>query len=192
MHEETTQLIEAVRSLKSVSDPLKDYIVPFATAFFSALLGAFVAYLTIAHQDKVRQEQYKVRTANNWLLKAEGAMQSLIALKHNYHGKLTANPYQRTLTTRAFIHNTKALEIDISELSFIVPKKGDTEALDDKWRSIGRIRAILHNYNFVISLWDKRAEAGRPLVEKIVSKTTGVRSCVLTFLTYSRNTKSKT
>jgi hypothetical protein len=148
MQEEIAQLIEAVRSLKTESDPLKDYIMPFATAFFSSLLGAFVAYLTISHQDKVRQDQYKVRTANNWLLKAEGAMQSLIALKQNYHGKLTANPFQRTVITRAFIHNTKAIDVDISELSFILPKKGDTEAVADKWRSLGRIRAILEKLQF--------------------------------------------
>ncbi|HEY9200871.1 MAG TPA: hypothetical protein VIQ81_04660 [Gammaproteobacteria bacterium] len=95
-------------------------------------------------------------------------MQSLISIKQNYHSNLSNNPFQRTLVTRAFIHNKKAIDKNISELSFIIPKKDDEEAKKEKWRQLPRIRAIIENYNFAIELWDKRSEFGRPLLEKIL------------------------
>jgi hypothetical protein len=95
-------------------------------------------------------------------------MQSLISIKKNYHGKLSNNPFQRALVTRAFIHSTKKIDKNISELSFIIPKKGDAEAMKEEWRQLPRIRAIIENYNFIIELWNKRSKDGRPLIEKIL------------------------
>lgn len=168
MHEETNLIVGAIQSLKQESDPVKDYKFPVFTAFFSSLLGAFVAYFTIYHQEKVKTEKEKVKIINDWVLLAEGAMQSLIAIKQNYHEKLTTHPFQRTLSTRAFIHDTKKIDKNISELTFILPKKDDKEALKEKWRQLPRIRAMIDNYNFVIELWNKRSEIGRPIIEKII------------------------
>ncbi len=168
MNEETEAIVKAIESLQQEINPFKDYMFPLVTAFFSSLLGAFVAYLTINHQDKIKLEKERVNTINNWILMAEGAMQSLISIKGNYHDKLSSNPFQRTLVTRAFIHSTKNIDKNISELAFIIPKKDDKKALETKWRQLPRIRAIIENYNFVIELWNKRSELGRPLIEKIL------------------------
>lgn len=168
MNEEIESIVKAIESLQQEANPFKDYLFPLIAAFFSSLLGAFVAYFTISHQDKIKLEKERVHIINDWILLAEGAMQSLIAIKQNYHGKLSTNPFQRTLVTRAFIHTTKKIDKNISELSFIIPKKDDAEAIKVKWRQLPRIRAIIENYNFVIELWNKRSEVGRPLIEKIL------------------------
>ena len=168
MREETELVVKAIESLQQEGNAFKDYIFPLITGFFSSVLGAFVAYITINHQDKIKLEKERVHTINDWILLAEGAMQSLIAIKGNYHGQLSNNPFQRALTTRAFIHSTKKIEKNISELSFIIPKKDDKKAVAEKWRQLPRIRAIFENYNFAIELWNKRSEYGRPLIEKIL------------------------
>jgi hypothetical protein len=168
MNEESVLIVKAIESLQQEANPLKDYLFPLIAAFFSSLLGAFVAYFTISHQDKIKLEKDRVHIINDWVLLAEGAMQSLISIKQNYHGKLSNNPFQRALVTRAFIHSTKKIDKNISELSFIIPKKDDTESIKEKWRQLPRIRAIIENYNFIIELWNKRSKDGRPLIEKIL------------------------
>ncbi|HEY9202070.1 MAG TPA: hypothetical protein VIQ81_10775 [Gammaproteobacteria bacterium] len=60
MNEETQALVKAIESLQQEANPFKDYMFPLVTAFFSSLLGAFVAYLTINHQDKMKLEKERV------------------------------------------------------------------------------------------------------------------------------------
>jgi hypothetical protein len=168
MHEETELVVKAIESLQQEGNVFKDYAFPLITGFFSSVLGAFVAYITINHQDKIKLEKDRIHTINDWILLAEGAMQSLIAIKGNYHGNLSSNPFQRALTTRAFIHSTNRIDKNISELSFIIPRKDDKKAAAEKWRQLPRIRAIFENYNSAIELWNKRSEDGRPLIEKIL------------------------
>jgi hypothetical protein len=168
MHEETEAIVKAIESLQQEINPVKDYAFAFVTALFSSLLGAFVAYYTINHQDEIKLEKERVNAINNWMLIAEGALQSLISIKKNYHDKLTNDPFQRALVTKGLINSTKKIEVDLSELSFIVPKKDDNEALETKWRQLPLIRGIFENYNMIIEVWDKRNEIERPLKEKII------------------------
>lgn len=168
MRDEIEAIVKAIESLQQESNPFKEYIFPIIMGFFSSILGAFVAYFTVKHNHRLQREKDRIHTINDWILLAEGAMQSLVSIKSNYNGKLSSNPFQRTLQIRALIHSTKELDKNISSLSFIIPKKGDTKALAKKWRQLPRIRAMVENYNFVIRLWDKRSEIERPLKEKII------------------------
>lgn len=172
MQEEIKLLIQAIESLQQESNPFKDYVFPIITGFFSAILGALVAYFTLRHQDNIQLEKERINTVNDWLLLAEGAISSLVAIKSNYHGKLNDNPFQRTLQTRSLIHSTKKLDKNLSSLSFVIPKKEDKKAQTIKWRQLPRIRAMIENYNFIIELWDKRSEIERPIKEQIIKDYT--------------------
>lgn len=101
------------------------------------------------------------------MLLAEGASSSLVAIKANYHGKLGNNPFQRTLSTHSIIHSTRKLDVNLSSLSFIIPRKEDKKSQEIKWRQLPRIRAMIENYNFIIELWDKRSEIERPIKRKV-------------------------
>ena len=168
MNEEIESLVNAIESLQQESNPFKDYIFPLVAGFFSALLGALVAYFTLRYQDRIQLEKERVYTVNDWLLLAIGAMQSLVAIKNNYHGKLSNNPIRRALVTDVIIHSPKKLDKNISSLSFIIPKNDDMEAKAIKWRQLPRITTMIENYNLVIETWNKRNEKYRPLKEKIL------------------------
>lgn len=168
MQEEIESIVKAIESLQQESNPFKDYIFPIIAGFFSSILGALVAYFTLRHQDRIQLEKERIHTVNDWLLLVEGAMSSLISIKSNYHGNLKSNPFQRTQEVRSLIHSTKNLEKNISSLSFIIPKKDDAKAKEEKWRQLPRIRAMIDNYNFIIELWNKRSELERPIKEKII------------------------
>ena len=51
MQEEIESIVKAIESLQQESNPFKDYMFPLASGFFSSMLGAGVAYLTLRHQD---------------------------------------------------------------------------------------------------------------------------------------------
>lgn len=174
MREEIESIVQAIKSLQQESNPFKDYLFPWVTAFFSSVLGALVAYFTLRHQDNIQIEKERINTVNDWMLLAEGAISSLIAIKSNYHGKLTNNPFQRTLQIRSLIHSTKKLDKNLSSLSFVIPKKEDKKSQTIKWRQLPRIRAMIENYNFIIELWNKRSELERPIKEKIIKDNTNL------------------
>ncbi len=168
MHQEIESLVHAIESLQQESNPFKEFIYPIILGLFSSILGALVAYFTLRHQERIHLEKERINTFNDWLLLAEGAMSSLIAIKSNYHGKLSNNPFQRTLSVRSLIHSTNKLDTTLSNLSFIIPKKDDKEAQSVKWRQLPLIRTMICNYNFIIELWDKRTEIERPIKAKIL------------------------
>lgn len=168
MNDETRALVEAIISLKHEPSYIKDYIFPVATGLFSSLLGAGVAYLTIRHQDNSQIQKNRVQAINNWILCAEGAAQSLISMKQNYHGKLTSNPFQRAMEVRSLIGTTKKIDKDITVISFIVPRKDEPDTHDIKWRQLSLIRSMMQNYNLIIDTWNKREEIDRPIKEKLM------------------------
>ncbi len=168
MNEETKALVAAISSLKQDPSYFKDYIFPLVTGLFSSLLGAGVAYFTIRHQDNALLQKHRVKAINDWVLSAEGAMQSLISIKQNYHGKLSSNPFQRAMEVRSLIGNTTKLDKDVTDLAFIVPRKDQPDTHNIKWRQIPKIRSMVQNYNLTIDTWNKRAEIDRPIKEQLM------------------------
>jgi len=180
MEQEITALVKAIESLQVESNPFKDYMFPLASGLFSSMLGAGVAYLTLRYQDNSQIQKERINTINDWMLLAEGAMQSLVAIKYNYHGKLTNNPFQRTMEIRSLISSTKNIDKDLATLSFIIPKREDIESQKVKWRQLPRVRSMIENYNFIIELWRKRGELDRPIKEKIISDYSGLAFAQIT------------
>jgi len=167
MNEETKALVEAITYLKQDSSHFKDYVFPFVTGLFSSLLGAGVAYWTIKHQDENLIQKGRIQSVNDWVLSVEGAMQALISIKQNYHGKLSDNPYERAMVVRSLLGDKRKFEKRIADLAFIVPLRGKPETNEIKWRQIPRIRALVENYNRIIDIWNKRVEVDRPIKEKL-------------------------
>lgn len=168
MNEEVKALVEAINSLKPEAGYFKDYIFPITTALFSSLLGAGVAYFTIRNQDNSLIQKYRVHAINEWMLCAEDALQSLISIKQNYHGKLESNPFQRAMVVRSLIGITRKIDKDISNIAFLVPRKNQPKSHNVKWRQLPRIRSLMHNYNLVVDVWNKRSEIERPIKEKLM------------------------
>jgi len=168
MSEEIGAIVQAIEGLNPESNPFKDYVFPVITAFLSSLLGAFVAYFTIRHQDNVLSVKEKIGAMNDCSLSVENAMTSLVAIKNNYKDGLSNNPIQRALFIKSLVNDISRIEVNISTLSFIVPSKNDVSGQGEKWRSLPRIRSLVGNYNSLIDLWDKRKELERPIKERLV------------------------
>lgn len=168
MNEETKLLVDAIESFQRDSNHFKDYIFPLVSGFFASILGAGVAYFTIRYQDNSQIQKDRVQSINDWMLSAEGASQSLISIKSNYHGMLTSNPFQRTMEVRSLIGDSKKINKDLTQLSFIIPRKNKPDTHNIKWRQLPRIRAMIHNYNLIIDMWNKREEIERPIKEKLM------------------------
>lgn len=156
MHHETELLVEAVKSLKSEPNYFRDYMFPIASAFFTSILGAAIAYLTLKHQEGVQIEKEKMDATNKWALNAEEARGTLFAIKGNYHGELNDNPFQRLTAIPSILFKAKPLAEDFHGLSFIVPSGEDAKGEFPKWSQIPRVRAMVSNYNYLLELWEQR------------------------------------
>jgi hypothetical protein len=168
MHEETELIVKAIEGLNQESNVFKDYMFPLVSGICSSLLGAGVAYFTLRYHENIQIEKQKMDIANEYTIALESAFSSLVAIKSNYHEKINDDPIKRASTIPSILHSSKQLNLDISKLSFIVPKKEDVKSQDIKWRSITRIRSMIHNYNHAFELWEKRNQIERPIKEKIV------------------------
>ena len=169
MSEEAELIAKAIESLRADSNWFKDYLFPIVGSFLSAILGAFVAYFTLQFQEKNKAEKEKLQVCNDWTLSVEGLFQSLIALKGNYYKNITGDPFQRALHVRSIIGENPPIKRNVSELSFLVPRKDDPSSLDVKWRSLSRINGVISNYNLILKIWDKRNSIERPLREKLIT-----------------------
>ncbi|MCC7090741.1 MAG: hypothetical protein IT524_02095, partial [Nitrosomonas sp.] len=156
MDYETEQIIHAIQSLKQDSNFLKDYLFPILSAFFASILGAAAAYFSLKYHQYVETEKEKLNITNKWLLLAEEARSNLIAIKQNYHGTLNHHPIQRMLAIPTILFISVPIAEDYSRLSFLIPKAPSNTG--PKWSQISRIRAMIHNYNYLLKLWRKRNE----------------------------------
>lgn len=168
MHNEIELIVNAIESLRQEGSIFKDYIFPIASAFFTSLLGAGIAYKSFRYQEDIKIEKKKMDTANKWTLLADEARSNLISIKENYYGMLTEQPIQRTLAIPTILFTAKPIVEDYSQLSFLAPIQSNDEY--PKWSQIPIIRTMIHNYNYVQELWLKRNEIERPVREKIMQQ----------------------
>ena len=173
MDKEVELIVKAIESLRQESNFFKDYFFPIISAFFTSLLGAGIAFFAFRHQEFVQVEKEKMNAANKWILIIEEAFTSLISIKGNYHGKLTANPVERLSLIPTMLGDSKSIDEDLSTLSFVVSKASTDVSNDTKWNQITRIRAMVNNYNTLLDIWGKRNQIERPFKEKIVADFSG-------------------
>ena len=166
MHYETEQIVNAIKSLKQEGNLFKDYLFPIASAFFSSILGFGIAYKLFFYQNSVLFEKDKMNAINKFTLLAEEARATLIAIKQNYHDKLTSNPIQRATKIPEILFRTNPIVEDYSKLFFLSPKKLNNEY--PKWSSIPLIRNMISNYNYLQDLWLQRNEIDSLIREKVL------------------------
>jgi hypothetical protein len=165
VHEETELLVNAIEALKQEPNYIKDYIFPIASALFTSVLGAGIAFFTLRHQEEVQFEKDKMNNANKWTLKIEEARASLIAIKGNYNGQLLSDPFQRISAIPTILFHAEPIAEDYQDLSFIVPKKDEEP---EKWSQITQVRAMVSNYNYILKLWEQRNDINQAFKEKLL------------------------
>lgn len=168
MHQETEMIVSAIESLKQEPNYFKDYIFPIASAFFTAILGAFIAHLALSRQESLSLEKNKLIAANKWMLDVERAMSSLIAIKGNYHKQLQANPVQRLASIPSILMRSEPVKENYQDLAFIVPSEDEYKIKAHKWAQIPRINAMIGNYNALLHMWEKRNEINEAFKQAIL------------------------
>jgi len=169
VHEETKLVVSAIESLKQEPNIFKDYIFPIASAFFTSILGAIIAYYTLNRQEYVQIEKEKMNASNKWTLDIEQARSNLIAIKGNYNGELTNLPIQRVGAIPSILFHAQPIPESFKDLSFIVPKESESKTDLPKWSQIPRIRAMISNYNYLLKLWEQRNEINQNFKELILA-----------------------
>jgi hypothetical protein len=169
VNQDLHDVVQAIESLKQESNLFKDYLYPIVSSFFSAILGAIVAYYTLRFQEGIQRERTKLDICNKWSIEVEGLFQSLIAFKGNYISDIGNDPVERAVKVRTILNHNQPIQINYAELSFITPSKNDIDGQGRKWQQLSRIRGMIENYNAILALWNKRNSSERPLKEKIIS-----------------------
>lgn len=169
MNDEALLITQAIESLRDTKSVFHDYLFPIVTGFFSAILGAWVAYWTLRYQENFQLEKEKLQIANKWTISVEGMISSLIAYKQNYFGEVNDDPIKRTLSVRSLINDNTPISDNLAELSFITPNKEDKSSRETKWRSLPRIRGMINNYNLILRIIEIRNEKERPIRELLIA-----------------------
>lgn len=156
MTDDTQLVVDAIRSLKSEAHWVKEYLFPIAASFFSAAMGALFAFWSIKIQNRREVELERLHTANEWTLRVQNFLQSLVAIKSNYKAKLGDNPIQRALAIPMIVGDFEQQSLSTVELSFLVPGPKDTDGVTNGWRQLSRIRGMIDNCNLVHRIWAER------------------------------------
>jgi hypothetical protein len=173
VHQETELIVTAIESLKQEPNFFKDYIFPIASAFFTAILGAVIAYFTLNKQEKIQIEKSKMNAANKWTLDIEQARSCLIAIKGNYNGKLSNKPMQRLGATPSILFHAEPIIENFQDLSFIVPNQNIENSDLPKWSQIPRIRHMVSNYNYLLKMWTQRNESNEKFKQSLLKSMGG-------------------
>ncbi len=169
VHQETELIVSAIESLKQEPNIFKDYIFPIASAFFTSILGAFIAYLALNRQETLQIEKEKLNSANKWTLDIERARASLISFKGNYHKQLSAVPIQRVFAIPSIIIKSEPIIEKYQDLAFIIPVENSKETEVPKWSQITRINAMVANYNSLLHMWEKRNEINEQFKQSVLA-----------------------
>jgi hypothetical protein len=167
VHQETELLVSAIESLKQEPNLFKDYIFPIASAFFTSILGGFIAYLALNKQESLQIEKDKLSAANKWTLDIERARSSLISIKGNYHKQLESHPIQRLAKIQTLLLKSEPVLENYQDLAFIVPTEEEFNCSNQKWSQITRINAMVSNYNSLLHMWEKRNELNEAFKQAI-------------------------
>ncbi|KZN65480.1 hypothetical protein [Pseudoalteromonas luteoviolacea] len=171
MTEETHALVDAIASLKQEPSIFKEYIFPIMSAFFSAILGAVIAYFSLRRNESLNLEKDKLIASNKWSLIAQNAFSNLIAIKGNYSKRLSDDPIQRCLAIPTMIMRTELVTQSYQDLCFVVQNISEEQ---NGWTQIPRIDAMFSNYNALIKMWERRNELNERCLNLMKEKHTNL------------------
>lgn len=98
MSNDALMIASAILNLQQESSNFKDYIFPALTTSGSVLLGYLMANNTFAKQEIIKSEIARVNDFNKFLVAIDSGMQTLIAIKNTYMGRINSNPIERALS----------------------------------------------------------------------------------------------
>jgi hypothetical protein len=153
MEQEIKSLTDAITQASS-GNIVKDYILPVLVVLFA---GAFAHFSTAYLRYRDAQKE-KLRHANDWILGLQGAFNTLLTIKRNYHGKIDDEPLQRASAIPVIIMHKQPLKMSVSEISFIALSAEDFTGEYDNHRNLSYISSLQENYNVVLSILEKRNE----------------------------------
>lgn len=192
MNQEALIIAKSILELKQENDVIKDYLFPFFVAFFSALLGAGVAYIFNKRHERFRVERERFDLANKILTDAVSGLNCLVSIKSNYLGLTSSDPLKRAFEVPIILMNERLLNVDVSRYYFIGPVQTSnftfkqkfvrwinykvihvkpfqptTEELGRSWRNLMRISAFVSNYNYILTTLEKRNRLNEEIKEDI-------------------------
>lgn len=153
MEQEIKSLTDAITQASS-GNIIKDYILPVLVVLFA---GAFAHFSTAYLRYRDAQKE-KLRHANDWILGLQGAFNTLLTIKRNYHGKIDGEPLKRASAIPEIIMHKQPLQMSVSEISFIALSAEDFTGECDNHRNLSYISSLQENYNVVLSILEKRNE----------------------------------
>ncbi|MGC2866239.1 hypothetical protein [Proteus vulgaris] len=170
MNEEIAKKVtDAILSLKSEANYIKDYIVPILTPFLSAILGYMVARFSFGRSEKIKQTSLNIENGNKVFLKVVDIQDSLIALKLNYFNKIDNDPINRIIGYHYIVSTMASIKVDISSISFLI-NKFDPNDKTKSWYNIRRINMLFENYNTFVVLFNEKNKLSREFQDKINAK----------------------
>lgn len=98
MSNDALMIASAILNLQQESSIFKDYIFPTLTTSGSVLLGYLVANNAFTRQEIIKSEIERVNNFNKFFVAIDSGMQTLIAVKNTYKGRINTNPIERALS----------------------------------------------------------------------------------------------
>ncbi|MBB6522420.1 hypothetical protein [Pseudoteredinibacter isoporae] len=165
MEPELRALLDVLEKSNS-TNLVKDYILPLAIVF----MGGVIAHISTSYMRYLDAQKEKIDIANDWILGFQQAFNSLIAIKSNYHNKLTASPLQRAGSFPRTIGSAKKLDLQVSKLSFIAQHTSDFSEIDNNHKNPSYISALQSNYNLLIEILIQRNKLSEEISSSLSKK----------------------
>lgn len=150
MSNDALMIASAILNLQQESSIFKDYIFPIVTTSGSVFLGYLVAINTFTRQEIIKLEIERVNNFNKFLIAIDSGMQTLIAVKNTYKGRINTDPLERALTIpkiNCFFSPTP----DVTLVVFLANanKYIANTNFYETWNNLPRVNAMLGNFQYL-------------------------------------------
>ncbi|HCQ8608700.1 TPA: hypothetical protein OME79_004322 [Klebsiella pneumoniae] len=157
MSNDALMIASAILNLQQESSIFKDYIFPTLTTSGSVFLGYLVANNSFTKQEIIKSEIERVNNFNKFLVAIDSGMQTLIAVKNTYKGRINTNPIKRALSIPK-INCYFSPTPDVTLVVFLAKANKYNEAGNfyETWNNLPRINAMLGNFQYLYDLVNHR------------------------------------
>ncbi|ENG3753818.1 MULTISPECIES: hypothetical protein [Klebsiella pneumoniae complex] len=157
MSNDALMIASAILNLQQESSIFKDYIFPTLTTSGSVFLGYLVANNSFTKQEIIKSEIERVNNFNKFLVAIDSGMQTLIAVKNTYKGRINTNPIERALSIPK-INCYFSPTPDVTLVVFLAKANKYNEAGNfyETWNNLPRINAMLGNFQYLYDLVNHR------------------------------------
>ena len=174
MSNDALMIASAILNLQQESSIFKDYIFPTLTTSGSVFLGYLVANNSFTKQEIIKSEIERVNNFNKFLVAIDSGMQTLIAVKNTYKGRINTNTIERALSIPK-INCYFSPTPDVTLVVFLAKANKYNEAGNfyETWNNLPRINAMLGNFQYLYDLVNHRNDVLSQLREFYQINTLG-------------------